>query len=38
MDVNIRLTKVEYEFLKQLRKKDKMYEKGLEKKVKQELS
>ena len=34
MNITIRLTKVEYEMLKELQKKDKRYKKGLEGKVK----
>ena len=37
MDITIRLTKVEYEMLKELQKKDKRYKKGLESKVKGEI-
>ena len=37
MTITIRLTKVEYEMLKELQKKDKRYKKGLEKKVKGEI-
>ena len=37
MIITIRLTKVEYEMLKELQKKDKRYKKGLEKKIKTEL-
>ena len=33
MNVNIRLSKVEYEMLKELEKKDKIYKKGLDEKV-----
>ncbi len=33
MTITIRLTKVEYEMLKELQKKDKRYKKGLEEKV-----
>ena len=33
MNITIRLTKVEYEMLKELQKKDKRYNKGLERKV-----
>ena len=33
MNITIRLTKVEYEMLKELQKKDKRYKKGLERKV-----
>ena len=38
MTITIRLTKVELEMLKELRKKDKRYKKGLEEKVKNDLS
>ena len=38
MTINIRLTKVEVEILKELQKKDKRYKKGLAKKVKSDLS
>jgi len=38
MNITIRLTKVEYEMLKELQKKDKRYQKGLEEKVKSEIS
>ena len=34
MNITIRLTKVEYEMLKELQKKDKRYKRGLETKVK----
>ena len=34
MNITIRLTKVEYEMLKELQKRDKRYKKGLEEKVK----
>jgi hypothetical protein len=37
MNITIRLTKVEYEMLKELQKKDKRYNKGLEVKVKGEI-
>ena len=37
MNITIRLTKVEYEMLKELQKRDKRYKKGLEKKVKNEM-
>ena len=33
MNITIRLSKVEYEMLKELQKKDKRYQKGLEAKV-----
>ena len=34
MNITIRLTKVEYEMLKELQKKGKRYKKGLEEKIK----
>ena len=37
MNTTIRLTKVEYEMLKELQKKDKRYKKGLEEKIKGEI-
>jgi len=37
MNITIRLTKVEYEMFKELQKKDKRYQKGLEDKVIQEI-
>ena len=37
MNITIRLTKVEYEMLRKLQKKDKRYKKGLEVKVKREI-
>lgn len=37
MTITIRLTKVEYEILKELQKRDKRYKKGLEEKVRIEL-
>jgi hypothetical protein len=37
MNITIRLTKVEYEMLKELQKKDKRYQKGLQEKVKGEI-
>ena len=37
MNITIRLTKVEYEMLKELQKKDNRYKKGLEDKVKTEI-
>ena len=37
MNIIIRLTKVEYEILKELQKKDKRYQRGLEQKVKDEI-
>ena len=33
MNITIRLTKVEYEMLKELQKRDKRYQKGLKEKV-----
>jgi len=38
MNITIRLTKVEYEMLKELQKRDKRYRKGLEEKIKSDLS
>lgn len=38
MNITIRLTKVEYEMLKELQKRDKRYQKGLENKIKTELN
>ena len=38
MNITIRLTKVEYEMLKELQKKDKRYKKGLEEKVRVDLA
>ena len=38
MNITIRLTKVEYEMLKELQKKDKRYKKGLESKIKAEIN
>jgi len=38
MNITIRLTKVEYEMLKELQKKDKRYKKGLEEKVRADLA
>ena len=38
MTITIRLTTVEYEMLKELQKKDKRYKKGLEVKVRSDLS
>ena len=38
MNITIRLTKVEYEMLKELQKKDKRYKKGLEEKVKGDIN
>ena len=37
MNITIRLTKVEFEMLKELQKRDKRYKKGLEVKVKGEI-
>ena len=37
MNITIRLTKVEYEMLKELQKKDRRYKKGLDDKVKLDL-
>jgi len=37
MNITIRLTKVEYEMLKELQKKDKRYKKGIEEKNKSEI-
>ena len=37
MNITIRLTKVEYEMLKELKKKDQRYKKGLEEKVRMDL-
>ncbi|CAK6688316.1 hypothetical protein OGCDGJMD_00400 [Cyanobium usitatum str. Tous] len=37
MNTTIRLTKVEYEMLKELQKRDKRYKRGLEEKVKLDL-
>ena len=38
MNITIRLTKVEYEMLKDLQKIDKRYKKGLEEKIRLDLS
>jgi len=38
MNITIRLTKVEYEMLKELEKKDKRYKQGIETKVKVDIS
>ena len=38
MNITIRLTKVEYEMLKELQKKDEMYKKVFEEKIKRDLS
>ena len=38
MNITIRLTKVEFEMLKELQKKDNRYKKGLEEKIKSDLS
>jgi hypothetical protein len=35
MNINIRLTKVEYEMLRELQKKDKRYQKGLAENIKE---
>ena len=37
MNITIRLTKVEFEMLKELQKKDKRYQKGLEDKIRSDL-
>lgn len=37
MNITVKLTKVEYEMLKELQKKDKRYQRGLEEKVKTEI-
>ena len=37
MNITIRLTKVEFEMLKELQKKDNRYKKGLEEKIKIDL-
>lgn len=37
MTITIRLTKVEFEMLKELQKKDKRHKRGLEKKIWQEI-
>ena len=37
MNITIRLTKVEYEMLKELQRRDKTYKKDLEEKVKSDL-
>ena len=37
MNLTIKLSKVEYEMLKELQKRDKRYKKGLEEKVKGEI-
>tara|TARA_B000000565_G_scaffold206160_1_gene159554 strand:+ start:347 stop:481 length:135 start_codon:yes stop_codon:yes gene_type:complete len=37
MNITIRLTKVEFEMLKELQKKDKRYQKGLEGKIRSDL-
>jgi len=37
MNITIRLTKVEYEMLKELQKKDKRYHRGIENKIKGEI-
>ena len=38
MNITIRLTKVEYEMLKELQKRDKRYQKGLEEKIMSEIT
>lgn len=38
MNITIRLTKVEYEMLKELQRRDKRYKKGLEEKIKKDLT
>ena len=38
MNITIRLTKVEFEMLKELQKKDKRYKKGLEEKTKGDIN
>ena len=38
MNITIRLTKVEYEMLKELQKKDKRYKKGLESKIRLDIN
>ena len=38
MNITIRLTKVEYEMLKELQKRDKRYKSGIERKIKKDLS
>jgi hypothetical protein len=38
MNITIRLTKVEYEMLKELQQKDKSYKKGLEGKVRKDIN
>ncbi len=38
MNITVRLTKVEYEMLRELQKRDKRYQKGLENKIKTELN
>ncbi len=38
MNITIRLTKVEYEMLKELQKRDKRYKKGLGEKIRSDLS
>ncbi len=38
MNITIRLTKIEYEMLKELEKKDKRYKKGLEEKTKSSIA
>ena len=38
MNITIRLTKVEYEMLKELQKKDKRYKRGVEHRIKVEIN
>jgi len=38
MNITIRLTKVEYEILKELQKRDKRYKKGLDQRIKIDLN
>ena len=38
MTITIRLTKVEYEMLKELQRRDKRYKKGLEEKIRNDLA
>ena len=37
MNITIRLTKVEFELLKELQKRDKRYKKGLDEKIKDDI-
>jgi len=37
MNITIRLTKVEFEMLKELQKRDKRYKKGLDEKIKDDI-